>query len=65
MIFFGEQSLRNAAAVFLQNFHLERNYRGLGNKLIEPGAEVGRTEGEVSCRKRLAGILRYYYRKTA
>jgi hypothetical protein len=45
--------------------HAERNHQALGNRLIDPGDEVGRTTGEIACRERLGGILRYYYRKTA
>ncbi len=63
LIFFGENSLRKAIASFLAHFHSERNHQGLGNKLIEPGDEVGRRGGEVVCRERLGGMLRYYYRK--
>jgi len=65
MIFFGERSLQVAVAEFLRHFHAERNHQGLGNRLIEPGEEVGRTACEVACRERLGGILRYYYRKAA
>ena len=32
---------------------------------IEPGEEVGRTAGRLQCRKRLGGMLRYYYRAAA
>jgi hypothetical protein len=39
--------------------------QGLGNRLIEPGEEVGGTAGEVACQERLGGMLRYYYRKAA
>jgi len=65
MIFFGENSLRKAIDEFLTHFHSERNHQGLGNRLIEPGEEVGRREGQVVCRERLGGMLRYYYRKAA
>ncbi len=65
MIFFGEQSLRYAVAGYLRHHHVERNHQGLGNKLIEPGDEVGRCEGEISCRERLGGLLRYYHRRAA
>ena len=65
MIFFGETSLRKAATEFLAHFHGERNHQGLGNRLIEPGEEVGRTAGRLQCRKRLGGMLRYYYRAAA
>ena len=65
MIYFGEQSLRNAAAQFVEHFHAERNHQGLGNKLIEPGTEVGLATGEVECRERLGGLLNYYHRRAA
>jgi putative transposase len=65
MVFFGERSLQIAVVEFLSHFHVERNHQGLGNRLIEPGEEVGRTAGEVVCRERLGGILRYYHRLAA
>ncbi len=37
----------------------------LGNELIEPEDEAGRHEGEIRCRERLGGLLRYYYREAA
>jgi transposase InsO family protein len=65
IIFFGENSLRNAINEFLTHYHRERNHQGLENRLIEPGEEVGRKEGEVICSERLGGMLRYYYRSAA
>ena len=60
MIFFGENMLRNAVRQYLVHYHTERNHQGLGNRLIEPGHEVGRRDGEIQCRERLGAILRYY-----
>ena len=65
MLFFGERSLQVAVTEFVIHFHAGRNHQGLGNRLIEPGEEVGRTAGAVACRERLGGILRYYYRQAA
>ncbi|MFC2171829.1 hypothetical protein ACFLU6_04270 [Acidobacteriota bacterium] len=65
MVFFGERSLRKAIREFCAHYHGERNHQGLGNRLIEPGEEVGRTTGELCCRERLGGMLRYYCRRTA
>ncbi len=65
MIFFGENSLRKAIDEFLDHYHIERNHQSLGNRLIEPGEDVGQREGDVVCRERLGGMLRYYYRKAA
>jgi putative transposase len=65
MIFFGARALQAAVVAFLEHFHAERNHQGLGNRLIEPGEEVGRLAGEVVCRERVGGMLRYYYREAA
>jgi putative transposase len=65
LIFFGESSLRRAVGQFLEHYHAERNHRGLGNRLISAGGEVGRRAGEVHCRERLGGVLRYYHRQAA
>ncbi len=65
MIFFGEDSLRNAVREYLVHYHQERNHQGLDNKIILPAEEVGRTDGEIQCRERLGGMLRYYSRKAA
>jgi len=65
MIFFGRRSLERALKQFVAHYHLERNHQGLENRIINPGAEVGREIGEVQCRERLGGMLRYYYREAA
>ncbi len=65
MILIGEGSLRRAVGQFCDHYHGERNHQGLENKIIEPefGGRAG--EGEVNCRERLGGLLRYYYRDAA
>ena len=65
MVLFGEESLRRAVRDFLAHDHAERNHPSLDNRLIGPDEEVGRTTGEIACRERLGGMLRYYYRKVA
>ena len=65
MIFFGEKMLRTAVEQFLEHYHAERNHQGLGNRLIDPGDEVGQSQGGIQCRERLGGLLRYYYRDAA
>ena len=65
MIFFGESSLRNAVGQFLSHYHQERNHQGLGNKIIDPREEVDQADGEIECRERLGGMLRYYHRSAA
>ena len=64
MILFGEDSLRNAVHHFVDHYHLERNHQGLGNRLIMPIA-IRSESGPVRRRKRLGGVLNYYYRDAA
>jgi hypothetical protein len=64
MILFGEGSLRKAIHEFIEHYHRERNHQGLGNRLIM-GEAHGRRGGEIQCRRRLGGMLNYYYRKAA
>ena len=65
LIFFGEGSLRNAVGEYLANYHGERKYQGLSNRLIEPSDEIKQSSGELECHERLGGVLRYYYRDAA
>ena len=65
MVFFGEKMLRTAVGQFVDHYHGERNHQGLGNRIIEPGDEVGQENGEIKCRERLGGLLRYYFRDAA
>jgi hypothetical protein len=60
MIFFGRESLERALKNFAVHYHEERNHQGLENRRIDPDDEVGRGTGEVQCRERLGGMLRYY-----
>ncbi|MFT5410149.1 MAG: putative transposase [Verrucomicrobiales bacterium] len=61
MIFFGRRSLERALEEFVTHYHTERNHQGLGNRIIDPGEEIG----DVECRERLGGMLRYYHREAA
>ena len=65
MIFFGETMLRNSVREFLIHYHAERNNQGLENRILTPGAEVGRVAGTIQCRERLGGLLKYYHRDAA
>ena len=33
--------------------------------MIIPGEEVGRAGGDIDCRERLGGLLRFYHRRAA
>jgi transposase InsO family protein len=65
LILFGENMLRNAVRQFLTHYHTERNHQSLDNKIIHPGDEVRRHEGDIQRCERLGGMLRYYYREAA
>ena len=67
MIFFGEASLRRAVTQYVEHYHHERPHQGNGNRLLFPQqlhADVPRY-GPVRCRKRLGGLLKFYYRDAA
>ena len=57
----GEHHLRRTIADFVAHYHGERNHQGISNELIQP---LGRTSGggPVRCRRRMGGLLNYYYR---
>jgi putative transposase len=65
MIFFGRNSLERALKEYTAHYHHERNHQGLENQIIDPDESVGQMVGDVHCRERLGGMLRYYYRDAA
>src|SRR5262249_19850932 len=64
MVPLGETHLRAAIRAFMDHDHEERPHQGLGNELIARKATLFRP-GEVRCRERLGGVLRFYYREAA
>ena len=50
---------------FVAHCHRERHHQSLDGQLIAPLADDIGGEGEVQCRKRLGGMLRFYYREVA
>ena len=54
-----------AIAAYLAHYHQERNHQALDNRIIEPGNEIGQRNGQIKCRERLGGMLRYYHRDAA
>ncbi|RLC55610.1 MAG: hypothetical protein DRI30_07290, partial [Chloroflexi bacterium] len=61
----GERHLREIVREYLVHYHQERNHQGLGNRLIEPLAEVIPLNQPVKRRERLGGMLNYYHREAA
>lgn len=65
MIFLGEASLRHAVREYMAHYHVERNHQGLGNQLLKPLSAAALSRGAIKQRKRLGGMLNYYYREAA
>ena len=66
LILFVEVRLRRALEEYTAHYHLERNHQGVGNELLEPVDAADETpSGEIGCRERLGGLLRFYYRGAA
>jgi putative transposase len=64
LVLLGEGHLRAALREFALHYHQERPHQGLGNGLIAPRTRATGT-GEVTCRDRLGGLLKFYYREAA
>jgi transposase len=64
LILFGEASLRHALEEYLAHYHRERTHQGLSNTIPFPSDEdrIGRREGQIGCRQRLGGLLKFYRR---
>jgi putative transposase len=65
MIFMSEAAHRRAIEGYVAHYHLERNHQGLGNVLIDSKELDPAASGEVRCRERLGGMLRFYHREAA
>ena len=65
LILLGEGSLRRALRQYEVHYHEERNHQGKDNLLLFPlpARPVSRKPGEVRCRERLGGLLKYYERE--
>ena len=64
MVLLGEGHLRAAVREFVHHYHEERPHQGLYNELIAPTTTVIGT-GQLKCRERLGGLLKFYYREAA
>ena len=64
LVFFGQQGLEYALREYMAHYHEERNHQGLKNKIPFP-ADSYRPDlitGEIVCKSRINGLLKYYYR---
>ena len=65
LILFSEAQLRRACTEFCSHYHLERNHQGLGNRLIDGSNLAANNDGEIGCKHRLGGLLKYYHHDAA
>ena len=65
IILFGETALREAVTEYVIHYHGERAHQGLDHQILQPGLEAGQQAGEIVCRERLGGLLKYYHRQAA
>jgi putative transposase len=63
MIFIGQASLRRAVCEFMEHYHAERSHQGLGNRIVRGHATAVDLNGIAQRRRRLGGMLNFYYRK--
>jgi transposase InsO family protein len=61
----GESHLRHVIAEYMRHYHQERNHQGLGNALISGDPAISIAHGAVKSRRRLGGLLGFYYRDAA
>jgi len=64
VVLFRESSLRRALRQYESHFARERSHQGVGNRLVSPDPEDP-GNGEVECRPRLGGLLRFSRRAAA
>jgi hypothetical protein len=64
LVFFSEGSLRRALSDYVSHYHQERNHQSFDNLLLFPQRDSLRPEGEIACKERLGGLLKFYCRKT-
>jgi Integrase core domain len=61
----GERHLRELVREYVAHYHGERNHQGLDNRLIERLDDDATAAGRVLRRRRLGGMLNFYYRAAA
>ncbi len=64
VVILGERHLLHLLQQYVAHYHSERNHQGLGNELLER-APPANADGEIHRRKRIGGLLSYYYREAA
>lgn len=57
----GPRMLRRSLREYTEHYRLERNHQGIGNRTIFPLAAPERPCDSAETRRRLGGVLNYYY----
>ena len=66
VILFGEASLRHVIKEFVAHYHEERPHQGKGNIILMPRMQSpSKHNDQIHCKKRLGGLLKYYYQEAA
>jgi transposase InsO family protein len=65
LVLLGERHLQRAVKEFIEHYHLERNHQGLDSRLLTAPSESRNDNAPIARRKRLGGLLNYYYRRAA
>ena len=66
VILFGERSFRLALREYVDHFHAARNHQGKSNVLLFPAvSQATDRAGQIQCRERLGGLLKFYDREAA
>ena len=61
----GEDHLRRLVHEYVEHYHRERNHQGCENQLLERAPPPVRLKANIRRRKRLGGLLNFYYREAA
>ena len=66
LIILHDRQLRRIVKEYLEHYHQERCHQGLDGQIILPvDQHQGKAEGPIRRKRRLGGLLNYYYRAVA
>ncbi|NNF64215.1 MAG: DDE-type integrase/transposase/recombinase [Acidimicrobiia bacterium] len=65
LIFFGDRPVYRAVVQFVEFYNRERFHQGMSNELLTPAPSTANINGQLVCRERLGGLLKYYSRQAA
>jgi putative transposase len=65
MILFGERHVRYVIEQYAEHYNRERSHQGIDNEVPLPPDDPPPSDGQIVCRERLGGLLKYYRREAA